>query len=424
MSLLIRGGRVLDPATGCDRIRDILLCDDRISTLDPEEDQCRGSTLLDATGLWILPAGVALDTSIPGEGFSQAALMREARAAVAGGMGHLVMSANNTLCANDIDALLALQGLARPASARVHFQLPLTRNLAWTCLTDLAALCAQSIPFASPGPGMPQRLDLFRRTLVAAGQCGIRVAVHPLNHALTEGPPLREGATADRMGLGGWPVVAETIAVATLVELALDTGCKLHLSRIGCARSLQCLQSARDDGLDITADVGIHHLFYGDIDVAGFRADLLVDPPFGTQEDREQLRQALRLGAIDALCAHHTPQPMQSGPMSQARSGFAALETCLPLTLRMVEEGLLEPLQAVALLTTGPARVAGLPEPALAAGKAADLVLVDPDAPWFYQAASAPGAGRNSPCEGWQFSHRVHTTILSGAVVYRGQAPC
>ena len=219
---------------------------------------------------------------------------------------------------------------------------------------------------------------------------------------------------ATKLGLTSIPVSAETTAMRQWISLVEDTGARIHFGRLSSARGVALLESAQARGLPVTADVAAHQLFLTDADIDGFNALAHVIPPLREARDRDALRAAVRSGAIGAICSDHQPHEADAkiNPFPLTEAGISALETLLPLTLRLVGEGLLNPLQAAARLSLGPAGVLGIGRGGLEVGASADLTLVDPAASWQLDPARMLSRGRNTPFGGAGFNGRAQRAWL------------
>jgi dihydroorotase len=230
-----------------------------------------------------------------------------------------------------------------------------------------------------------------------------------LDAALANGGCAHEGAVATRLGLPSIPIAAEAMAMRQWISLVEDTGARVHFGRLTSARSVELLTSALNRGLPVTADVAAHQLFLTDADLEGFNAMAHVIPPLRTSTDRDALRAAVRQGMIESICSDHQPHEADAkiNPFALTEPGISGLETLLPLSLRLIEEGLLTPLQMAARLSLGPARALGLDHGSLALGQNADLVLIDPQTNWVLSSKEMLSVGHNTPFIGDTFHGRA-----------------
>jgi dihydroorotase len=229
-----------------------------------------------------------------------------------------------------------------------------------------------------------------------------------------------DGDVATRLGLPGIPAFAETIALATLLELVRATRARVHVCRLSSAGAVEMMRVAKKEGLPVSCDVGIHHVHLCDRDLGYFDSNCRLEPPLRSPRDRDALSQALADGAIDCICSDHTPVDEDSKhlPFAEAEAGATGLELLLPLTLKWGAARKLNLAQTLARITSEPARILGTSSGRLAAGAPGDLVLFDPQAPFRVSAETLKSQGKNTPFIGHELQGRVRATIVAGNVVY------
>ncbi len=223
------------------------------------------------------------------------------------------------------------------------------------------------------------------------------------------------------MRLPGIPAAAETVAVARDLALAEHTGAIIHFRGLSTATAVRMVRDAQAARLPVTADVAIHQLHLTDQDALDFDAQCHVTPPLRTLSDREALRQAVRDGTIAAICSDHQPHEpdAKEAPFPATLPGISGLDTLLALTLRLVQDGVLDLPTALERVTWGPARILNLPYGRLEPGRVADVCVIDPDAVWTLDAGTMASAGKNTPFIGWEFTGRVTHTLYEGRLVHR-----
>jgi dihydroorotase len=225
---------------------------------------------------------------------------------------------------------------------------------------------------------------------------------------------------ATRLGLPGIPSFAETIALATILELVRATGARVHLCRLSTAGAVELVRAARKEGLPVSCDVAVHHVHLCDMDLGYFDSNCRLDPPLRSQRDRDALARGLADGAIDCLCSDHTPvdDDGKHKPFAEAEPGATGLELLLPLALRWGEAASLPLSKVLARITSDPARILGVASGRLAVGAPADLAIFDPQASMRVSAETLKSQGKNTPFLGYELQGRVRTTIVAGAVVH------
>ena len=244
------------------------------------------------------------------------------------------------------------------------------------------------------------------------------VWLQPQDYWLSRNGIAHEGEVASRLGLAGIPVAAETIAIATIVQLVRDTGCRVHLTRLSSAAGVAQVKAACAEGLPLSCDIGIHHLLLTENDIGFFNPHARFSPPLRTQGDRAAL--SLAAASFAAICSDHTPVGADDKllPFGEAKPGATGLELLLPLTLKWAEAAQVSLSDALARITTAPAAVLGLPLGTLSVGAVADICVFDPEATWQLTAEALKSRGKNSPWLGYQMQGRVKATLAAGRVVF------
>jgi dihydroorotase len=437
MKLRIRNGRVIDPASGFDAPADVFIADGAI--VDIVEKVGDGETAtrvpagfqadreIDAAGCIVCPGLVDLSARLREPGFEyKATLESEMAAAAAGGVTRLA-------CSPDTDPVLDEPGLVEmlahraraPGFAHVHPVGALTTQLAGEQLTEMAELAeAGCIAFGQANRAIVDTQVLLRAMQYAA-TFDFPVWLQAQDPFLAGQGVAHDGEVAARLGLAGIPVVAETIALATLLQLARETGARLHLTRISSAAGIEMIVAARAAGIAVTCDVAAHYLHLCDHDIGFFDAHARLDPPLRAQRDRDALRAALASGAIDALCSDHTPvdDDGKQRPFAEAEVGATGLELLLSLTLKWAQEMRLPLVTALARITADPARVLGIEQAGrLAVGLPADICIFDPAAEFVVSRESLKSQGKNTPFLGIALPGRVRYTLIGGALAYAAPA--
>ena len=422
MRLEIKGARVIDPASKRDSPGSIFVADGMIAALDKAPDGFRADATIDAKGLVACPGLVDLSARLREPGFEyRATLESEMRAAAAGGVTTLA-------CPPDTDPPLDEPGLVemlkrRAASldrGRVYPLGALTVGLKGERLAEMAELAqAGCVGFSQGNAVLPDAATLLQAMRYAA-TFGFTVWLRPQDAHLAFGGVAHEGEVATRLGLAPIPVIAETIALRTILELIAATGARVHLARLSSAAGVALVAEAKSRGAPITCDVGVHHLHLCDRDIGDFDTQCNLSPPLRDPSDRDRLRRGLAEGIIDAVCSDHTPvdDDAKQVPFAEAEPGATGLELLLPLTLKWGSEAGLTPLEALGAVTHRAARVLGVRAGTLEVGAAADVCLYDPRKPWVVEPAELASQGKNTPFQGLELVGRVVRTIVGGRTVH------
>ncbi len=428
MKILIRNGRLVDPASGRDQVGDVAIAAGRVVGIGRVNSDFQPERSIDATGLVVAPGLVDLAARLREPGHEHEGMLEsEMAAAVAGGVTSLV-------CPPDTDPVLDEPGLVEMLKfrarnlnqARLYPLGALTRSLQGQALTEMAELTeAGCVGFSQADVAMADTLVLHR-ALQYAATFGYTVWLRPNDAHLGTGVAAK-GPLATRLGLSGVPVIAETIALLTLFELVRDTGARLHLCRLSSAAGLELVRRAKAEGLPITCDVSVHHLHLTDIDIGYFDAAMRLSPPLRQQRDRDAIRAALQDGTIDALVSDHTPvdADAKNKPFAEAEPGASALELLLSLALKWgTESGLTLP-ATLATVTHRPVAVIGEALGSIASsagqlveGGTADLCLFDPAAFWAVNPAALVSQAKHTPFTGSELPGRVAFTFVGGQVAF------
>lgn len=420
MKLLVKGGRVIDPASGRDAVGDVALADGRIvDALAGKPDR-----VIDAKGLVVAPGLIDLAARLrePGDEY-RATLESEMEAAVAGGVTSLA-------CPPDTDPPLDEPGLVDMlrrrakalARARVYPVGALTVKLQGQQLTEMAQLAeAGCIAFSQADVAVADTQVLWR-ALQYAATFNFPVWLRVEDLWLAQGGVAHDGEVATRLGLAGIPVFAETVALATLLELVRATGARVHVCRISSAAGVAMLRRARHDGLPLSCDVGMHHVHLSERDLGYFDSQCRLEPPLRSLRDRDALGAGLADGTIDCIVSDHTPvdEDRKHLPFAEAEPGATGLELLLPLALKWGVQAQLNLAQTLARVTSAPARILGVDAGRIVPGAPADLVLFDPQAPFRVSAQALKSQGKNTPFLGHELAGRVRATVVAGEVVYEG----
>lgn len=409
--VLIKNARLLDPASDSDTTGCIGLRDGLIDYRGARAPKAEYAEVIDAKGLWLMPGAIDLCARLREPGATQKGTMRsEAGAALAAGITALCIPPDTRPVIDNAAVVNRVNRIAKAANGAYVYMLgALTKGLEGEALAEISALKAAGCIGVSNGHAPVANPLIARRALEYAASLGLTVHVLPLDASLANRGCAHEGAVATRLGLAPIPVSAEAMAIRTWLSLVEDTGARVHFGRLSSARGVELLASARRRGLPVTADVAAHQLVMTDADLEGFNAMAHVIPPLRGAADRDALREAVASGVIDAICSDHQPHEADAkiNPFALTEPGISAVETLLPLTLGLVHDGLLTPLEAARRLSLGPSQVLGLPCPALVVGAAADLVLVDPVVEWTLEASALRSVGRNTPFIGRRFRGRA-----------------
>jgi dihydroorotase len=432
MKILIKNGRVIDPASGRDEPADVAITGGRIVGIGKVGADFAADHTIDAAGCIVAPGLVDLAARLREPGFEHEGMLEsELNAAAAGGVTSLV-------CLPDTDPVLDEPGLvemlkfrARKLSLCRLFPLgALTRALQGEALTEMAELNeAGCVGFSQAESAIADTLVL-QRALQYASTYGYSVWLRPQDRWLGNGVAA-SGAIATRLGLSGVPVVAETVALHTILELVRLTGARVHLCRLSSAAGVALVRAAKAEGLPITSDVSINSLHLTDVDIGYFDSAMRLTPPLRQARDRDALRAALADGTIDALVSDHMPvgTDEKNLPFAEATPGATGLELLLSLALKWGADDSTGIARALSVVTSEPVRVLGAALGSLGAsagrlveGGVADVCVFDPDARWAVAPDALRSQGKHTPFAfehgGMELPGRVRATLVAGTVAF------
>jgi len=420
--LCLKNGHVIDPASGIDKKIDVWINGRKIAGVGKKPAGFDSLDVIDCGGLWVMPGLVDLAARLREPGAEHKAGIRsETKAAAASGITTLCCPPD-TAPPVDTPAVAELIHHHGDEAGNAHVRVlaALTRSLAGSDITAMAALKRAGCVGVSNARWPMASAMVMRRAMLYARTFDLTVFIEPEDHSLTADGCVHEGRVSARLGIPGIPESAELAAVGQMLPLIRETGVRAHFGRLSCARSVELIARAKAEGLPVTADVAAHQLFLTELDCAGFDANTHVRPPFRTDEDRDALRQGVADGVIDAVCSDHQPHDEESklAPFPSTAPGVSALESLLPLCLRLVEENILDRLEVVRRLTATPASVLSDPAGSLGEGAPADICIVDPKEVWRLDPNEMISRGHNTPFGGWEFTGRVARTILNGKTVF------
>jgi dihydroorotase len=419
--IVLRGGRVVDPASGRDEIADVAVEDGVIVAADAST---AGATVLDVAGLIVAPGLVDLHTHLREPGREDKETVETgSRAAALGGFTAVSPMANTEPVADNAAVIHEVRALGERAGLVDLFPVgAITRGLAGEDMAEIGEMVDAGVRmFSDDGRCVPSARVLRNAMTYAKAFDGIVVAEHCEDTSLAEGGQMHEGEHSYALGLVGQPREAEEIVVARDVALARLTGGRLHVLHLSSAGSVELVRGAKADGIRVTAEVTPHHLVFSDDDLVTYDTNFKVNPPLRTPEDREALRAALADGTIDAVATDHAPHAVEEkeSEFDLAPPGTTGLETALAAVLtHLVEPGTMPLARAIEVLSTAPARILGASDHGgpIEPGRPANLVVFDPAAEWTVEPPFA-SRSRNSAFLGRRLRGRVVHTVFRGSLV-------
>jgi dihydroorotase len=344
------------------------------------------------------------------------------QAAVAGGITRIVCPPDTDFLKDEMRSVERLIKNSKILKkAHLHPLGTLTAGLSGEKITEMAKLSeAGCIGFTQTT--LPIRdTQVLMRALQYAGGFDFTIWLNPIDPWLGLGGVAHSGSVTTRLGLPGIPVVSETIGILTALELMRNVDVRVHFCRVSSERGVQLIRQAKDDGLKVTADVGIHHLHLTHYDIGDFNANSKVIPPFRTERDKEALTIGLLDGTVDCICSDHTPvdEELKNLPFSDAEPGLMGLELLLPLAVKWGNENKIPIDKVLSLITLNPSKIIGENIAKIDVGSNADICIFDEFETWTVDSSNLITQAQNSPFYGYELQGKVQQTIVDGLCVYR-----
>ncbi len=418
MKIHIKNGRVIDPMSARDEVTDVYVAAGKIVAIGDAPADFHANRTLDASGLVVCPGLVDLSVRLREPGFEyKATLESEMLAAAAGGVTSLA-------CPPDTDPPLDEPGLVEMLKFRAR-NLPgprvypigaLTQKLEGKMLTEMAELTEAGCRAFTQADAPLTDTQVLLRAMEYAATFGFSLWLRPQDVSLARGGVAHDGAVASRLGLPGIPALAETVALATILQLARETGARVHLARLSTREGIAMVRAAKAQGLAISCDVAAAHVHLSENDLISFDSHLHLVPPLRSLRDRDAIREALRDGSIDALCSDHAPvdEDAKQVPFGESEPGASGVELLLPLTLKWARETGVPLMQAIDLVTWKPAQILGVSGGHLSVGSCADICVFDEAAEWVVTPRTLASSGDNTPFLDQPMLGRVRYTLIDG----------
>jgi dihydroorotase len=423
--LLIRNGRVIDPASGRDGIADVFIRNDLIVAVGDKIDAA-GAAVFDATGLVVAPGFIDMHVHLREPGFEYSETIETGcRAAAAGGFTSICCMPNTSPVNDNATVTSYIVDRARQYGIVNVFPIgAITKNSAGEELAAIGSMKAVGAVAISDDGRPVMNARVMRRAMETARSFDMPVINHCEDLHLSAGGDMHEGVESIRLGLRGIPAASEDVMVARDILLAEVTGTQYHVAHISSRHSVEMVDFARRRGLSVTCEVTPHHFALTDADMAPYDSNYKMKPPLRSRCDAAAVIDGIVAGAVDAIATDHAPHPgsekMQE--FEKCPFGIIGLETALGLSLEfLVHTGKIPLARLVALFTTGPARVLKLKRGTLGAGCAADLTIFDPERSWTYDVNKSASKSRNSPFDGRKFRGGPVATMVDGSFVWQAE---
>ncbi|MDO8445516.1 MAG: dihydroorotase [Deltaproteobacteria bacterium] len=419
MQLLIKGGRVIDPANNIDGLYDVLVEDGKVVEVSSHVSHLTShADIIDASGKIVVPGLIDIHVHLREPGYEWKETVKTGTAAaVAGGFTSVACMAN-TEPVNDDPSITEyiLRKAKIEGSCNVFPIGAISKGLKGEELANIGELKEAGCVAVSDDGRPVMNADLMRRALEYASSFGLTVISHAEDLTLAKGGAMNEGAVATRLGLRGIPNAAEDVMVARDIALAELTGARLHIAHISTKAAVRIIRNAKARGVKVTAETAPHYFTLTEEAVEGYNTNAKMNPPLGTAEDVAAIKEGLTDGTIDCIATDHAPHDPDSKDVEfpLAANGIVGLETSLPLTLNLVKEGVLTLSQAIEKLTVNPARAIGLKKGTLSVGADADITIIDLNEEWAVEPAKLKSKSKNTPFAGLKMKGKAVATIVGG----------
>lgn len=423
MGILLKNGRVLDPASGRDGIYDLLINDGIIVAVDsniPEAD----NEVIDATGCFIMPGLVDLHVHFREPGFEYKETIKTGSLAAArGGVTTVLPMPNTRPIADSIEVISHINDIVkRDAVVNVLQVASVTMGQEGNVPTDIEALRKIGVVAISEDGKSVMNAEVYRQAMVKAAEYDMTVLAHCEDKNMVNGGALNESEKSRELGIKGITNGVEDVIVARDILLSKETGCRLHLCHCSTEDSVKMIAAAKAEGLRVTGEVCPHHFTLCDEDIPGDNADYKMNPPLRSRRDMEALIEGLKNGTMDVISTDHAPHSEEEKrkPIAESPFGITGLETSLCLTYtELVLKGVLTPMQMVEKMSYNPAKIIGIDRGTLMPGAVADVTIMDPEWEFVIDRNEFVSMGHNTPFDGRTVKGRVVTTIVNGEIVYR-----
>jgi len=426
MYIVIANGTVIDPANELDAVRDLLIEDGVVRAVDKPGSFHRLEAMqVDVRGLIVAPGLIDMHVHLREPGYEyKETVLTGTQSAVAGGFTVVACMANtNPINDNGAVTRYILERARAANLARVFPVGALSKGLKGEELAEIGEMLeAGAIAISDDGRPVMDA-NLMRRALEYCSMFNVPVSVHEEDLQLAAGGVMNEGPTSVRLGLRGIPNAAEDVMVARDIALARLTGGRVHIAHLSTRGAVALVRQAKTEGLPITAEATPHHFSLTEEAVDGSNTNAKMAPPLRLTDDVQAVKEGLRDGTIDAIATDHAPhhQDEKEVEFDQAANGIVGLETALPLTLKLVESGVLSLTEAIRKLTVNPARILGLPYGTLSVGAPADVTIFDPAGTWKVNPTKLRSKSKNTPFGQWEMKGKIVLTMVEGRVVYDGR---
>ena len=421
MNLLIKGGRVIDPTQGLDEVLDVLVEKGIVKELGKGLSAPAGAEVVDASGKCVVPGLIDMHVHLRDPGLEyKEDIVSGTRAAAAGGFTSVCCMPNTKpVIDNKAIASYIINKAKAEGFCNVFPVGTITYGMNGERMSEMGELKEAGCVAVSDDGRPVANAELMRRSLEYARGMGIMVISHSEDLSLVGEGAMNEGFTSTEIGLKGIPRVAEDIATARDVMLAEYTGSPIHIAHVSTKDSVRLIRDAKARGVQVTCETAPHYFTLTDDAVRGYNTNAKMNPPLREAADVAAIKEGLKDGTIDCIATDHAPHHLDEKDIefNEAMNGIIGLETSLPLSLALVDEGVLTLEQLVEKMSCNPSRITGIRRGTLKTGAIADITVFDPSAEWTVEAGKLSSKSKNTPFLGWKVKGAAVATIVDGKVV-------
>lgn len=424
MSLIIKNGRVIDPSQGIDKITDIYIEKGKIAKISKNLKIASGKKIktIDARNMIVSPGLVDIHVHLREPGYEYKETIKTGcMSAAAGGFTSIVCMPNTNPINDNASVTEYILLKARTEGIVNVFPIgAITKEEKGEALADIGEMYEAGCVGISDD-GMPvTNSNLMRRAMEYVRPFGIPLIIHAEDKYLSSDGVMNEGIVSTKLGLKGIPGASEEVMIARDIILSEITGTPIHICHVSTAGSVRLIRDAKKRGVHITAEAAPHHFTLSDEAVFDYNTNAKMNPPLRTQKDVEAILEGLKDDTIDAIATDHAPhsQDEKNVEFDLAPFGIVGLETALPLSLKLVENGILDMSELIKKLTIKPSQIVNIGRGTLKSGTPADITVFDPNEEYEVNSNEFLSKGKNTPFSGWKLKGVVHKTIVSGKVVY------
>lgn len=422
---LIKGGHIIDPASGTDAVADILIEGGAIKTIGKvDAAKLKGANIIEAQGLVVSPGFVDIHTHTREPGREDEETFESVtKAANAGGYTAITAMPNTQPVIDNSSVVALITDKAKSLTVGIFVAGAMTKGIAGEQMAEIGSMAESGAVFFTDDGGCIQSAGLMRSIMEYTKGAGKKVFLHCEERSLTSGSQINEGELSTRLGFKGWPKIAESMIVGRDIQLAELTGCRAHFTHISCAESVQLIRNAKQQGLPVTCDVTPHHIALNENELSDYNSVYKVNPPLSSEQDRRALIEGLLDGTIDAVATDHAPHAVHEKEceFEYAAFGMIGLESAFAAVMTALEPYKVDLMTILRKFTTGPAEILEISS-SLVEGGNANITLINPETQWIFSDKDIYSKSNNSAFIRKELKGQVIATFYKGEQVFQRES--